>query len=113
MKVSGIERKPEWKALHMTLYEVALPEPAGDDPNKSRERPLKELISAMEQFYSGMLSVSAADADEPRISRWSLRYPLTARNSSFMSRVPNHKRDLFGEADTFDIPRRANRGAAE
>ncbi|MCX6719403.1 MAG: hypothetical protein NTZ38_03460 [Candidatus Taylorbacteria bacterium] len=47
------EKAPEFKALHMTLYEVILPEKTED----GRERPIKEAISSMEQFYSGMMSV--------------------------------------------------------
>lgn len=61
MPVAGFsERAPEWKALHMTLYEVALPEPGAEEPQGGRAKTLKELISAMEQFYAGMLSVGTA-----------------------------------------------------
>lgn len=48
------ESAPEAKALKKVLYEVSLPEKSEDDKPKT----LKELISSMEQFYSGMLSVS-------------------------------------------------------
>jgi hypothetical protein len=60
MRVKGFgENQPTWKALHLTLYEIALPEPEGGEEN-SRVKSLKELISAMEQFYAGMLSVEEA-----------------------------------------------------
>jgi hypothetical protein len=95
MKIPGIERKPEWKALHMTLYEVALPEPSAGDADKGREKPLKELISAMEQFYSGMLSVSAADAEEPSYFSMELAVPANRAELLFYVAVPNHKKDLF------------------
>src|SRR5205823_1544692 len=49
----------EFRGLNMTLFEVVLPEPTGEDQKKVK--PLKELISSMEQFLSGMLSVTAKD----------------------------------------------------
>jgi len=49
------EGTPLWSVLHMTLYEVTLPEEKKDD---RQERALKELISAMEQFYAGMRTVT-------------------------------------------------------
>ena len=51
--VTGLVPRSElFQALHMTLYEVSLP-----DAETSNQRPLKELISAMEQFYAGMFFV--------------------------------------------------------
>ena len=47
------EKAPEFKALHMTLFEITLPEKTDD----GKEKALKEVISSMEQFYSGMMSV--------------------------------------------------------
>ena len=58
--VQGLgEKTPEFKALHMTLFEVTLPERTDD----GKERPLKEIISSMEQFYSGMMSVDDQSKD--------------------------------------------------
>lgn len=52
--IQGLDEKtPEWKALHMTLFEITLPEKA----DNGNERPLKEILAGMEQFYSGMMSV--------------------------------------------------------
>lgn len=53
------EKTPEFKALHMTLFEITLPEKTDD----GKERPLKEVISGMEQFYSGMMSVDDKTKD--------------------------------------------------
>jgi len=50
------EGVPPWQVLHMTLFEVALPEHKED----GAERELSELLSAMEQFYSGMQAVSVS-----------------------------------------------------
>ncbi len=50
------EGEPLWKALHMTLLEVTLPFAASDA--QEHQKPLKELLSSMEQFYAGALSVA-------------------------------------------------------
>ena len=51
------EGVPPWQVLHMTLFEVALPELS---KSEGRERTLSELISMMEQLYAGMQHVSTA-----------------------------------------------------
>lgn len=52
--VPGLKEKdPLYSALQVTLYEIALPEAGKDKAQKT----LKELVSSMEQFYAGMLSV--------------------------------------------------------
>lgn len=50
----------DFRGLGMTLYEVVLPE-ENEVGEKDRNKPLKELISSMEQFLSGMLSVVNKD----------------------------------------------------
>ncbi|HEU5114172.1 MAG TPA: DUF87 domain-containing protein, partial [Candidatus Paceibacterota bacterium] len=86
-KIDGLKEKtPLWKSLHMTLYEIALPEPGKDAPQKG----LKEIVSAMEQFYAGMMSVGE---DDP------YTFELSVANGSdefvFYSAVPDAKRNLF------------------
>ena len=46
------ERDPLFKALHMTLFEIALPKADKEDKEKS----VKEFVASMEQFYSGMMA---------------------------------------------------------
>ncbi len=95
MEIPGFkEDQPEWKALHMTLYEIALPQPEGEDGNGFK-KPLKELISAMEQFYAGMLTVEDAYAGEPPYFSLELAIPADRPNLLFYAAVPNGKRDLF------------------
>ncbi|MFZ1988018.1 MAG: TraM recognition domain-containing protein [Minisyncoccia bacterium] len=96
MEVKGwSEKEPTWKALHMTLYEVALPEPTGST-GEDRAKTLKELVSSMEQFYSGMLSVSSGSAsDEPSYFSMELAVPVNRPELLFYVAVPNHKRALF------------------
>lgn len=94
MPVPGYdEHAPDWKALHMTLYEVELPEPEGED--KDRVKPLKELISSMEQFYAGMLAVGEAFAGEPPYFSMELAVPVNAPHLMFYVAVPNGRAELF------------------
>ncbi|HFC10915.1 MAG TPA: DUF87 domain-containing protein [Candidatus Kaiserbacteria bacterium] len=88
------EKAPRFKALHMTLYEVTLPEPKNESQNM-REKTLKELVSAMEQFYSGMLSVEQSAHDEPPYLALELAVPVERASLFFYVSVPNSKRDLF------------------
>lgn len=95
MTVTGLaEGQPAWKALRMTLYEIALPEPAADEGNEKMKH-LKELVSAMEQFYAGMLSVEHADKNEPAYFTLELAIPVDSPTLRFYAGVPNGKRDLF------------------
>src|SRR3989338_6884727 len=51
LPVTGLpEKNPLWRPLHMTLFEISLPEATKEEAEKE----LKSLISGMEQFYAGM-----------------------------------------------------------
>lgn len=94
MQPKGLgEKEPEWKALRMTLYEIALPEANASD--ETRNKSLKELISSMEQFYSGMLAVEHAGAGEPAYMTLELAVPVNSAHLMFYAAVPNTRRDLF------------------
>jgi hypothetical protein len=88
------EKAPRFKALHMTLYEIALPEPKGHE-GQGREKPLKELISGMEQFYAGLLSVGEAASGEPNYFALELAVPADRPELQFYASVPNSKCNLF------------------
>ncbi|MES2931415.1 MAG: DUF87 domain-containing protein [Patescibacteria group bacterium] len=93
MQPKGLaENQPEWKALRMTLYEIALPEA---NTEESRGKSLKELISSMEQFYSGLLAVEHAGRGEPAYMTLELAVPVDAPHLMFYASVPNTRRDLF------------------
>jgi hypothetical protein len=82
----------EWKALHMTLYQVVLPE----GKQEKGTRPLRELLSSMEQFYAGMLSIAAGSGG--KMSKYfsiELGIPAGSKEVSFYVSVPNERRDLF------------------
>lgn len=88
------ESAPRFQALHMTLYEIALPEPKNAEPN-ARTKTLKELISGMEQFYAGLLSVEEATSGEPHYYALELAVPVDKPELQFYAAVPNSKRNLF------------------
>ncbi len=88
------ETAPRFKALQMTLYEISLPGPKGGEQG-GREKPLKELISGMEQFYAGLQSVEEATAGEPNFYALELAVPADSPELQFYAAVPNSKRNLF------------------
>lgn len=92
---TGIDEKtPRFRALNMALYEIALPSSAGAEES-GRAKPLKELISKMEQLYSGMLSVESAAQGEPPYFALELAIPADGPELQFYAAVPNGKRALF------------------
>jgi biotin carboxyl carrier protein len=91
----GIDEKaPRFQALNMTLYEIALPGPKNAEPN-ARQKSLKELVSGMEQFYAGLLSVENANPGEPHYYALELAVPANSPELQFYAAVPNSKRNLF------------------
>lgn len=84
------ETKEKFRGVGMVLYEVVLHE----DVQSENQKPLKELISSMEQFFSGMLSVSTKKNSENYIV-------LEIANSNgsdqfiFYVAVPEEHKDLF------------------
>lgn len=91
----GIDEKaPRFQALHMTLYEIALPGPKTDEPN-ARAKSLKELISGMEQFYAGLLSIEDASPGEPHYYALELAVPANSPELQFYAAIPNAKKNLF------------------
>ena len=90
--VSGLKEKTSlWRVLHMTLYEVTLPE---RDPT-SPEKTLKELVSSMEQFYAGMMSVEDKDIVGPNYFTLELSVSNHSDEFVFYAAVPDSKRNLF------------------
>ncbi|MDQ5911864.1 MAG: hypothetical protein QG568_76 [Patescibacteria group bacterium] len=91
------ETLPVAKALKQTLYEVALPESKGDAEEKRKN--LKELISSMEQFYAGMLSISGKASYGTELVENQFTIELAVANGGeefvFYVAVPDQKRDIF------------------
>ncbi|MEI6581000.1 MAG: TraM recognition domain-containing protein [bacterium] len=55
------EGTPLYKSLNMTLFEITLPPPEDEG---DQQKGFKEFISAMEQFYAGMHSISEGNNNE-------------------------------------------------
>ena len=92
MPVSGLkEGSRTWQALHMTLYEVALP----DVSEKETSHALREVVSKMEQFYAGMLGTAFSQHKEAPRFVMELGVSVDEPQVIFYVSVPNGKRDLF------------------
>lgn len=87
------ENMPVVKALKRTLYEVALPEAKKDGDRKT----LKEMISSMEQFYAGMMSVSGISNQEDVTNQFSIELAVADGSEEFVFyvSVPDTKKELF------------------
>ncbi len=107
-EVKGLKPRSElFNELSMTLYEVALPDA---DPDE-KEKQLKQLLSAMEQFYAGMLSVQ----DKNEYDKYFTLEIANANHSQefiFYVSVPDSKKHLFekqilsffGDAKIREVP---------
>ncbi len=88
-----IRRTPEErKGIDMVLYEISLPAEEANEKSKS----FKELVSAMEQFYAGMLAISDGK-DNSEKNYFSLEIALSAESDEiiFYAAVPRAQRELF------------------
>lgn len=96
MPVNGLtENQPIWKALKMTLYEIALPEADAGAEQNQKMKSVKELVSAMEQFYAGLLAVEHAERGEPAYVTLELAVAVNSPTLQFYAALPNSKCDLF------------------
>lgn len=85
------EGMPLWNVLHMTLFSITLPEKEDDEDGPVRS--LKEMVSAMEQFYAGMRSVSRGAQKE----HFTLEVAVSDKSDDivFYVAVPSAHIDLF------------------
>ena len=93
-KIPGLkEQSPLEKTLKMKLFEISLPVENNDEGHK---RSLKELLGAMEQFYSGMSSVGEGKNNKEG-NRFALEIALSSEANDFVfyTAVPSSKADLF------------------
>ncbi|HET8574617.1 MAG TPA: type IV secretory system conjugative DNA transfer family protein [Candidatus Paceibacterota bacterium] len=94
-----------FESLHMTLYEVLLPE---DFEKEEVSKGLKELLSNMEQFYQGMLSVKKEKSGFWDTSREYFTLEIAMENHLeevvFYAAVPDDSCDLFEKQITSLFP---------
>ncbi|MBI4086459.1 DUF87 domain-containing protein [Candidatus Kaiserbacteria bacterium] len=86
------EGAPLWGVLHMTLFEVTLPEEREKEAGQEAE--LKGLISAMEQFYAGMQAISG-EKGLPRHFTLEIAVSDKSDDIIFYAAVPTMHIDLF------------------
>jgi len=84
------ERAPIYKTLQRTLYEIAFPDAEKDE----KQKPLKEFISSMEQFYSGLLNAGGIKSLHDYITI-ELANSYNSQETVFYMSVPNDQCDLF------------------
>jgi hypothetical protein len=93
IEIPGLKPKSElFRELSMTLYEVSLPEALPEQGGK--EKQLKEVLSGMEQFYSGMLSVEEKN-DPGRYVSFEIANPNHSEEFIFFVSMPDDKKNLF------------------
>lgn len=80
---------PIYRALNMTLFEVIMPQ------EEKKESGLASIISGMEQFYAGMISVAEANALGKNYLVLEIANENEREDASFFVSVPNEKRGLF------------------
>ncbi len=89
------ENDPIDRSIKQTLYQVSLPDFKEKD---GAQKPLKELLSVMEQFYLGMSSIAEAGkkfADSKNNMTIELSIAEGSEEFIFFVSVPNDKKDLF------------------
>lgn len=87
-------RSRDFMGLDMTLFEVVLTEEKQEENKKS----LKEIISSMEQFLAGMLSVVSKDSTKNYKENYIVLEIANANGSDqfvFYVAVPNFHKELF------------------
>ncbi len=88
----------EFRGVDMTLYEVVLPEDPDSFRGEGKTKSLKEVISSMEQFLAGMLSVVAKDETKTYKENYIVLEIANANDSDqfiFYVAVPNRHKELF------------------
>lgn len=90
-----INKKRIIASLGMILVEITLPK---EDPKEGNgEKPFKEIISAMEEFYAGMSAIRFKKSFLGPQSYFAMEIGLPVENSEivFYAAVPKNKKQLF------------------
>jgi len=87
------EGTPLFKSLRMKLFEVALPKVSPE----GQERKFSELVTGMEQFYAGMLSVAVTNGDKATVRHFTIEIARSNREGEivFYCAVPHVRERLF------------------
>ncbi len=90
---SSVRKDKElFKATHFVLYEVTLPD---FDP-KEKEKEFREVVTLMERFYTGLLSLSGGEENKDKnYFTLEIALPNVGDEISMYVSVPREKADLF------------------
>ena len=80
------------KGLNMALYEILIQEESEKDNIKNT---LEEVISGMEQFYAGMLSIADSDKREESWMSLEIANANFSQEIVFYAAVPSARKNLF------------------
>ncbi len=90
---TGIKEKNDiYPGLHMTLFEIILPD-LDEDREEAKGKKLDELLSATEQFYAGMFAL--AENGSKNYFSIEISYPQGSDLVSFFCAVPNDMTGVF------------------
>ena len=84
------EKLDIYPGLHMTLFKIQLP---SIDREEDKGKKLEELLSSMEQFYSGMFAL--ADNGVKNYFSIEISFPQGSDQVSFFCAIPDEKSGLF------------------
>lgn len=83
------------QALDTSLYEIVLPSQS-EDGNRNDQGDVKSVISLMERFYSGMMSIADPNNEKNRnYFTLEIAKPANENSIKFFVCVPNSFRELF------------------
>ena len=93
-KISGLGTKEKiYKGIDLSLYEILIPEEGVNrDVTKSS---LEEIISGMEQFYAGMLSISDSNKEAENWMSLEIANSNFSQEIVFYVAVPTSRKNLF------------------
>jgi len=83
------------KGLNMALYEVLIPEENDHENGGNRSQTLEQVISGMEQFYSGMLSISDSNKQEENWISLEIANANFSQEIVFYVAIPQVRKNLF------------------
>lgn len=93
LPAKGSDKKPYKVPLHMTLFEVTLPQ-AGLDKDKPTDatKALRDFISLMEQFYRGMMQL---DTKHGEYFSFEIANPAGAVHTTVYIAVPTTRKEML------------------
>jgi tRNA isopentenyl-2-thiomethyl-A-37 hydroxylase MiaE len=83
------------KGLNMSLYEILIPEELAENNSSGRSETLEQIISGMEQFYAGMLSIFDVDKHEESWMSLEIANANFSQEIIFYVAVPSLRKNLF------------------